>query len=136
MAGSDFASGGGYISPASLKRSGSFFAASAKNLSVNLVKTSYGLGGDIMPQIDLLSILAIFLAIGAVYILGMLLVLPIKLIVRLVINGVIGALALIVFNVFGSYIGVTIGVNPITALIAGFLGIPGVLLMIFVKIIL
>ncbi|OGO77183.1 MAG: SigmaK-factor processing regulatory BofA [Clostridiales bacterium GWB2_37_7] len=89
-----------------------------------------------MPQIDLLSILAIFLAIGAVYILGMLLVLPIKLIVRLVINGVIGALALIVFNVFGSYIGVTIGVNPITALIAGFLGIPGVLLMIFVKIIL
>lgn len=87
-----------------------------------------------MPQIDLLSILAIFLAIGAVYVLGMLLVLPIKLIVRLVINGVIGALALIVFNIFGSYIGVTIGVNPITALIAGFLGVPGVLLMIFVKI--
>jgi inhibitor of the pro-sigma K processing machinery len=87
-----------------------------------------------MPQIDLLSILAIFLAIGAVYILGMLLVLPIKLIVRLVINGVIGAVALIVFNLFGSYIGVTIGVNPVTALIAGFLGIPGVLLMIFVKI--
>jgi inhibitor of the pro-sigma K processing machinery len=93
-----------------------------------------GLGGDIMPQIDLLSILAIFLAIGAVYILGMLLVLPIKLIVRLIINGIVGALALIVFNVFGSYIGVTIGVNPVTALIAGFLGIPGVLLMIFVKI--
>jgi inhibitor of the pro-sigma K processing machinery len=64
----------------------------------------------------------------------MLLVLPIKLIVRLVINGIIGAAALIVFNVFGSYIGVTIGVNPVTALIAGFLGIPGVLLMIFVKI--
>jgi len=87
-----------------------------------------------MPQIDLLSILAIFLAIGAVYVLGMLLVLPIKLVVRLVINGIVGALALIVFNLFGSYIGITIGVNPITALIAGFLGIPGVLLMIFVKI--
>ena len=93
-----------------------------------------GLGGDIMPQIDLLSILAIFLAIGAVYILGMLLVLPIKLIVRLIINGIIGAIALIVFNLFGSYLGVTIGVNPITALMAGFLGVPGVLLMIFVKI--
>lgn len=87
-----------------------------------------------MPQIDLFSILAIFLAIGAVYVLGMLLVLPIKLIVRLVVNGIIGAVALIIFNFFGSYIGVTIGVNPITALIAGFLGIPGVLLMIFVKI--
>jgi inhibitor of the pro-sigma K processing machinery len=92
-----------------------------------------GLGGDIMPQIDLLSILAIFFAVGAVYILGMLLVLPMKLIVRLVINGIVGAIALIIFNVFGTYLGVTIGVNPITALIAGFLGIPGVLLMIFVK---
>jgi len=93
-----------------------------------------GLGGDIMPQIDMLSILAIFLAVGAVYILGMLLVLPMKLIVRLVINGIVGAIALIVFNMFGSYLGITIGVNPITALIAGFLGIPGVLLMIFVKV--
>jgi inhibitor of the pro-sigma K processing machinery len=86
-----------------------------------------------MPQIDLFSILAIFLAIGAVYVLGMLLVLPIKLIVRLVMNGIIGAVALIIFNFFGNYIGVTIGVNPITALIAGFLGVPGVLLMIFVR---
>lgn len=87
-----------------------------------------------MPQIDLFSILAIFLAIGAVYVLGMLLVLPIKLIVRLVVNGIIGAVALIIFNFFGTYIGVTIGVNPITALVAGFLGVPGVLLMIFIKI--
>ena len=93
-----------------------------------------GIGGDKMPQIDLLSIVAIFLAVGAVYILGMLLVLPMKLIVRLVINGIVGAIALIVFNMFGNYIGITIGVNPITALIAGFLGIPGVLLMIFVKV--
>jgi inhibitor of the pro-sigma K processing machinery len=93
-----------------------------------------GLGGDFMPQIDLFSILAIFLAIGAVYVLGMLLVLPIKLIVRLVVNGIIGAVALIIFNFFGTYIGVTIGVNPITALVAGFLGVPGVLLMIFIKI--
>lgn len=87
-----------------------------------------------MPQIDLFSILAIFLAIGAVYVLGMLLVLPIKLIVRLVLNGVIGAVVLIIFNFFGNYININIGINPITALIAGFLGIPGVLLMIFIRI--
>lgn len=87
-----------------------------------------------MPQIDLFSILAIFLAIGAVYLLGMLLVLPIKIIVRLVLNGIIGAIALIIFNFLGNYIGINIGVNPITALIAGFLGIPGVLLMIFIRV--
>ncbi len=87
-----------------------------------------------MPQIDLFSILAIFLAIGAVYFLGMLLVLPIKLIMRLVLNGIIGAIVLVIFNFIGNYIGINIGVNPITALIAGFLGIPGVILMIFVRI--
>lgn len=89
-----------------------------------------------MPHIDIYSILAIFLAIGAVYIIGMLLVLPIKLIVKLVVNGVLGAVALFLLNIVGSYFGLTIGINPITALIAGFLGIPGVILLIFLKIVL
>ncbi len=89
-----------------------------------------------MPHIDIYSILAIFLAIGAVYIIGMLLVLPIKLIVKLVVNGVLGAIALFLLNIVGSYFGLTIGINPITALIAGFLGIPGVILLIFLKIVL
>lgn len=86
-----------------------------------------------MPQIDVFSILAIFLAIGAVYIIGVLLVLPIKIVVRLVINGIIGAIALFVINIFGGMIGLTIGINPITALVAGFLGIPGIILLLFLQ---
>lgn len=86
-----------------------------------------------MPQIDVFSILAIFLAIGAVYVIGMLLVLPIKIIVKLVINGIIGAVALFILNIFGGMIGLTIGINPITALVAGFLGIPGIILLIFLQ---
>lgn len=86
-----------------------------------------------MPQIDIFSILAIFLAIGAVYIIGVLLVLPIKIVVRLVINGIIGAVALFVINIFGGMIGLTIGINPITALVAGFLGIPGIILLLFLQ---
>lgn len=86
-----------------------------------------------MPQIDVFSILAIFLAIGAVYIIGVLLVLPIKIVVRLVLNGIIGAVALFVINIFGGMIGFTIGINPITALVAGFLGIPGIILLLFLQ---
>ncbi len=86
-----------------------------------------------MPQIDVFSILAIFLAIGAVYIIGMLLVLPIKIIVRLVINGIVGAVALFILNIFGGMMGLTIGINPVTALVAGFLGIPGILLLVFLQ---
>lgn len=86
-----------------------------------------------MPQIDVFSILAIFLAIGAVYIIGVLLVLPIKIVVRLVLNGIIGAVALFVINIFGGMVGFTIGINPITALVAGFLGIPGIILLLFLQ---
>ena len=86
-----------------------------------------------MPQVDVFSILAIFLAIGAVYVIGVLLVLPIKIIVRLVINGIIGAVALFAINFFSGLTGLVIGINPITALVAGFLGIPGIVLLIFLQ---
>lgn len=89
-----------------------------------------------VPQIDVFSILAIFLAIGAVYIIGVLLVLPIKIIIKLVINGVVGAVALFIINIFGRLVGLTIGINPITALVAGFLGIPGIILLLFLQYIL
>lgn len=86
-----------------------------------------------MPQIDIFTILAVFLAIGAIYIIGMLLVLPIKIIIKFIINGLIGAVLLFILNIFGSLIGITVAINPITALVAGFLGIPGVLLLLFLQ---
>ena len=86
-----------------------------------------------MPQIDIFTILAVFLAIGAIYVIGMLLVLPIKIIIKFIINGLIGAVLLFILNIFGSLIGITVAINPITALIAGFLGIPGVLLLLFLQ---
>lgn len=86
-----------------------------------------------MPQIDIFTILAVFLAIGAIYVIGMLLVLPIKIIIKFIINGLIGAILLFIINIFSSLIGITIAINPITALVAGFLGIPGVLLLLFLQ---
>ncbi len=86
-----------------------------------------------MPQIDIFTILAVFLAIGAIYIIGMLLVLPLKIIIKFIINGLIGAVLLFILNIFGNLIGITIAINPITALVAGFLGIPGVLLLLFLQ---
>lgn len=86
-----------------------------------------------MPQVDIFTILAVFLAIGAIYIIGMLLVVPIKIVIKFIINGIIGAVVLFFLNIFGGFIGITIAINPITALIAGFLGIPGVLLLLFLQ---
>jgi len=86
-----------------------------------------------MPQIDIFTILAVFLAIGAIYVIGMLLVVPIRIVIKFIINGIIGAVILFLLNIFGSFIGITIAINPITALIAGFLGVPGILLLLFLQ---
>ena len=46
------------------------------------------------------------------------------------INGVLGVILLTIFNYFGALFGITIGINLLTALIAGILGVPGVILMV------
>jgi inhibitor of the pro-sigma K processing machinery len=86
-----------------------------------------------MPQIDIFTILAVFIAIGAIYIVGMLLVLPIRIIIKFIVNGLIGAFLLFIINIFGNIFGITVAINPVTALIAGFLGIPGVVLLLFLQ---
>ena len=55
-------------------------------------------------------------------------------IIGLVINSVFGAILLMIVNYFGAYFGITIGINLLTALIAGILGIPGVVLMILFQV--
>ena len=45
----------------------------------------------------------------------------------------IGAVVLIIFNYFGQYTGVHIGVNEFTALIIGILGVPGFFAILLVK---
>lgn len=55
---------------------------------------------------------------------------PFKILMKLLINGVLGVILLILVNFVGEYINLHIAINPATALIAGFLGVPGVILLI------
>lgn len=87
-----------------------------------------------MP-LDFGSIAVYVLALLAVIVLGRVFLKPIKFILRLVLNTLLGGLVLIILNTFGGRIGIQIGVNPLTALIAGLLGLPGVLLLIAAKLI-
>lgn len=54
---------------------------------------------------------------------------PLRLIVKLGANSVIGSLVLVLFNYFGGIFGVSLGVNVYSALICGALGLPGFLLL-------
>lgn len=58
---------------------------------------------------------------------------PIKVFIRLCVNGFLGAVLLWIVNFFGATFGITVGINAITALIAGFFGIPGVIFLIIYK---
>jgi len=55
---------------------------------------------------------------------------PLKILGKLVLNAVLGVLLLLLVNFVGNYVGFTIAINPVTALIAGFLGVPGVIFLI------
>ena len=74
-------------------------------------------------------------AIGLVllYVLGYLLLVPLKWLWKLLVNGVLGGLILFGVNLIGGIFGVRLAVNFVTALIAGLLGIPGVLLLFLLK---
>lgn len=83
---------------------------------------------------DLNVIIAFLFGIILILLVGKLFLMPLKLIFRLVYNAIIGGIMLWVVNIVGGYFGFYLVINPITALIAGILGIPGVLLLIAFKI--
>ncbi|MDR1159328.1 MAG: pro-sigmaK processing inhibitor BofA family protein [Syntrophomonadaceae bacterium] len=61
---------------------------------------------------------------------------PIKLIWKLLVNSGIGLLLLLAANFIGQYFNLSLPINIITVLMAGFLGVPGVLLLFVLKFIL
>ncbi|HHV46268.1 MAG TPA: pro-sigmaK processing inhibitor BofA [Tissierellia bacterium] len=85
---------------------------------------------------DIGVVLAFLFGLFLLYILGMLLVVPIKLLIKLIVNGVLGGILLLIVNFIGSFIGFSIVINPFTAVIAGIFGIPGVILLIVLQYIL
>lgn len=71
----------------------------------------------------------------AIFIIGKILLFPLKKILKLVINTVIGAAIIYIINLIGASFGFHIGLNIITSLVVGILGIPGAILLIILEII-
>ncbi len=54
---------------------------------------------------------------------------PLKILFKLVVNAVMGAVVLLLVNVVGSMVGFTLPITALTSLIVGVLGVPGVVLI-------
>lgn len=69
----------------------------------------------------------------AVFIILKILAWPIKKIVKMIINIVIGGLLLMLVNYVGAYFGFTLAINWISALTVGVLGIPGLIILVILN---
>lgn len=77
-----------------------------------------------------------FIYIGcivAIIIVGRFLILPLRKIIKLIINSLLGALLLYIINMVGAQWGFHIGLNWGTLACTGLLGIPGVVLLVVLK---
>ena len=83
-----------------------------------------------------MNVLTFLICICLIFIFGKFLVIPLKCIIKIIINSFLGAVLLWLVNLVGGYFNFVIGINIWTSLIAGFLGMPGVICIIIVKVLL
>ena len=73
-------------------------------------------------------------AIILLFIFGKLFLWPLKIILKLAVNSLIGGAAILLINIIGAEIGIIIPLNILNALIVGVLGLPGAILLIVLTI--
>ena len=69
-----------------------------------------------------------------IFVLGRILLKPIKFIIKILLTSVFGGLFLLLVNTIGGFFGIHIGINAVTAVLVGILGIPAVIIMLILQI--
>lgn len=82
---------------------------------------------------DINIIIAFIVGLLLLLLVGRAMLVPLKWVLKLLVNAVVGGIILWVINYFGNFLNVHIPINPITALTVGFLGIPGVVLLFVIQ---
>ncbi len=72
-------------------------------------------------------------AILLIFIFGRLFVWPMKVVLKLALNSLIGGAAILLVNVLGAQWGLFIPLNVLNALIVGILGLPGAVLLLILQ---
>lgn len=78
-------------------------------------------------------ILAFVLGIIILFFLGKFLLVPLKLLINLLYKVLLGGIVISVINLLGGFFHFNIALNPLTALLAGVLGLPGIITLIVIK---
>lgn len=79
------------------------------------------------------SLLLILVAIGLIALFIRLFRRPLRFVLKILLNGVMGFVALFFFNILGGFIGLRLGLNWLNAIVVGVLGLPGVVLLLLIQ---
>ena len=82
---------------------------------------------------DFSNALVIFGCIVVLWIIGKIFSVPLKALFKLIINSVLGGLLIFIINLIGAVWTFHIGLNIVTAILVGILGIPGAVLLVILK---
>ena len=85
---------------------------------------------------DFNTVITFLACIIFLFIFGRIFIWPLKSILKLVFNSVLGGVLIYIINLVGMNFGFHIGLNLLTAVVVGLLGVPGAALLVVLKIIL
>ena len=80
-----------------------------------------------------INIITYLACICFLFLFGRIFIIPIKKILKLVLNSIIGGLVIFLINMIGSNFGFHIGLNIFTSILVGLLGLPGAVVLIIIK---
>ena len=83
-----------------------------------------------MDQATLIAYLA---GIIVIFLIGRIFIIPLKIILKLILNSILGGILILLINFIGETWGFHLGLNIITAVFIGLLGIPGSIVLILLK---
>ena len=67
------------------------------------------------------------------FLFGRIFIVPVKKILKSVLNSIIGGIVIFIINLVGASFGFHIGLNFFTSIVIGFLGLPGAVILIIIK---
>ena len=80
-----------------------------------------------------INIITYLACICFIFIFGRIFIVPLKKILKLVLNSILGGVVIFIINLVGANFGFHIGLNFFTSILIGLLGLPGVVCLIVVK---
>ena len=88
------------------------------------------LGGS---NLDKNTIIIYLACICFLFLFGKIFIVPIKTVLKLMLNSIMGGILIYIINLVGGIFNFHIGLNLVTTIFTGILGIPGIILLIIMK---